>query len=131
MNTIFENKLIIKSEPIPNGWYATDWNGSETHKEIRRDLAEVEIAELRMRDEQAKKNAIEVQNRNLRYQYLNAYRKYQAAVNYGEFECSYEADQFIKRLYDKDWSALDNAPSQIKYFAGEVSYAESGLIRRF
>jgi len=62
---------------------------------------------------------------------LDAYRRYQAAVNYGEFERSYEADQFIKRLYDKDWTALDYVPSQLKYFAGEVGYAGSGLIRRF
>jgi len=66
----------------------------------------------------------------LRKAYLDAYRKYQAAANYGEFERVYAVDQFAVRLYNKDWAALDNTPAPIKYFLGEVGFGESGLVRR-
>jgi len=62
--------------------------------------------------------------------YLDAYRKYQAAVNYGEFERVPALDSFITRLLDKDWSAFDNVPKQILYFTGEKKFFESGLDRR-
>ena len=60
--------------------------------------------------------------------FLDAYRKYQAAVNYGEFERAPIVDEFIRRLYDKDWVAFENVPTQLKYFLGEVCLIESELI---
>lgn len=65
-----------------------------------------------------------------RAQYLDGYRKYQAAVNYGEFERVTAVDSFIESLRNKNWSVLNGIPSQIKYFTGEVGFAASGLIRR-
>jgi hypothetical protein len=63
-----------------------------------------------------------------RSKYLDAYRKYQAAVNYGEFQRVPAADYFIRRLRNRDWAAFDNIPAALKYFAGECSFAQSGLI---
>ena len=70
----------------------------------------------------------ETENKSRRSAYIDAYRKYQAAVNYGEFQRAPAADVFIGRLRNKDWAALDNIPGEIKYFAGECSLAASGLI---
>jgi hypothetical protein len=74
---------------------------------------------------------LEQGKRSRRSAYLDAYRKYQAAVNYGEFERVYAVDEFAGRLRGKDWAALDNVPSQLRYFIGEVGLSESGLIRRY
>jgi len=71
---------------------------------------------------------IEQQNKSRRANYMDAYRKYQAAINYGEFQRVPVVDYFIKRLRNKDWSAFDSIPSQLKYFAGQCSFAQSGLI---
>lgn len=65
-----------------------------------------------------------------RSKYIEAYRNYQAAVNYGEFERAYGVDEFIGRLRNRDWSALNSIPPQIRYFTGEIGLAESGLTRR-
>ena len=67
-------------------------------------------------------------DRARRANYMDAYRKYQAAVNYGEFERDYEVDVFIDKLYDKDWSAYDAVPPQLQYFSGEKTLAESTLV---
>jgi len=72
----------------------------------------------------------EQQHKNCRAGYLDAYRKYQAAVNYGEFERVPAIDSFIDNLRNKNWSVLNSIPPQIKYFAGEIGLAASGLIRR-
>ena len=71
---------------------------------------------------------IEQQKKSRRTVYLDAYRKYQAAINYGEFERVPAVDTFIAALRNKNWQALDYIPPQIKYFTGEVSFAQSGLV---
>jgi hypothetical protein len=72
---------------------------------------------------------IEMQTRN---RYLDAYRKYQASYNYSEFNIiSYEKnkiDDFIKVLRDKTWNNSTVVPAQLRYFAGEISFAASGLV---
>lgn len=73
---------------------------------------------------------IEAQYKARRSHYFDAYRKYQAAVNYGEFERVMVIDEVIESLRNKDWAALTAIPPQLKYFAGEVGFVESGLIRR-
>ena len=79
-----------------------------------------------MLDQSQTQHEIE-QNKVRRNTYLDAYRRYQAAVNYGEFERVPTVDEFVKRLYNRDWAAMDSAPSQIKYFVGEIEFASSGL----
>jgi len=69
----------------------------------------------------------EKQNKRHRTVYLDAYRNYQASVNYGEFQKVPAVDVFIKSLRNKDWTALNNVPMAIKYFTGECSLAQSGL----
>lgn len=64
---------------------------------------------------------------SMRNYYMNVYRKYQAAVNYGEFERVPAVDVFVANLRAKDWTALDNIPTQLKYFTGKIGLAESGL----
>ena len=71
---------------------------------------------------------IEQQNKSKRSKYMDAYRKYQASVNYGEFQRAPAVDYFIQRLRSKDWTVLENIPTQIKYFAGEIGLSLSGLI---
>ena len=126
---MFENKFIPKNDAIPQGWYGTDWAGSETHQEIRRDLTTTEIAELNAQNQIAEQDAVEAKNKSRRAQYLDAYRKYQASVNYGEFERVPAVDGFIECLRNKDWSAFNYVPPQIKYFAGEIGLTASGLVR--
>lgn len=75
-------------------------------------------------------SSAETRNKHRRKTYMDAYRKYQAAVNYGEFERAATIDGIIERLRNKDWTAFDSIPPQLKYFAGEVGFVESGLIRR-
>ena len=77
---------------------------------------------------QQEQERIEGDKKKARAVYLDAYRKYQAAVNYGQFERVPAVDAFIAALRNKDWTALNNVPPQIKYFTGEVSLAQSGLI---
>ena len=69
----------------------------------------------------------ETQNKSTRNRYLDAYRKYQAAINYGEFVRAAGIDAFIVALRNKDWTVLDNVPPALKYFAGECNFEESGL----
>jgi hypothetical protein len=102
------------------------------------DIDELEVGFLRQTDgglvldKAAVNNHIEtLVNKVKRTSYLNAYRKYQAAVNYGEFERVYAVDEFAGRLRNKDWAAMSNVPPQLRYFAGEVGISESGLIRRY
>ena len=78
--------------------------------------------------EKAKQAAIEQRNKVRRAVYMDAYRKYQAAVNYKEFKRIPAADKFIRRLRDKDWTAFENIPAEIKYFAGECNFDKSGLV---
>ena len=92
-----------------------------------RECTETEIAELRAQTAQAEAHALEAQHKALRAHYMDAYRKYQAAVNYGEFAPAPAVDPFIAALRAKDWTALENVPSALKYFIGEVGLAESGL----
>ena len=61
--------------------------------------------------------------------YMDAYRKYQTAVLFGEFQRVPAVESFIAALKNKDWSVLNNVPNGIKYFTGEVGLAESGLIK--
>ena len=80
---------------------------------------------------QSKKTAeIEQQNKYRRISYIDAYRKYQAAVNYGEIERAPNIDVFINALKNKDWEAFNNIPPQIEYFMGNIGFAESGLINK-
>lgn len=72
---------------------------------------------------------IEDFNKARRQRYIEAYRNYQAAVNYGEFERVITVDSFIDRLRSKDWTALIAIPPQIKYFTGEVGFTASGLVK--
>ena len=66
-------------------------------------------------------------NKVIRGRYMDAYRKYQAAVNYGEFTKKPVVDVFIDALKAKNWAALNNVPPQLRYFTGEAGFAESGL----
>ena len=77
------------------------------------------------------KTDIEAIYKSRRVRYLEAYRNYQAAVNYGEFERVPAIDIFIAQLRNKNWAVLNNVPPQIKYFTGEISLAQSGLIAKF
>ena len=52
--------------------------------------------------------------------YLDLYRKYQAAVNYGEIMRCSEVDLFIQKLKNKDWSAFNEIPKTLLYFKGEI-----------
>lgn len=83
------------------------------------------------RKQKIKDAEIEAKNLGFRNLYMDAYRKYQAAVNYGEFEQSAPVDIFISRLKEKDWTALNEAPPQIDYFLGKVTFAQSGLIKKY
>ena len=74
--------------------------------------------------------AAEAPNKEQRSRYIDAYRKYQAAVNYGEFAPVPAVDAFVAALKAKNWSALQNVPPQLKYFTGECGFSESGLISR-
>lgn len=65
----------------------------------------------------------------VRAHWLDAYRKYQAAVAFGEIKRDEGIEAFIKRLKDRDFTALSEVPSGLRYFAGEASWAESGLIK--
>ena len=99
-------------------------------KIVKATQQEVEVHAQKLEEIFAKSQAqseIE-QNRGRRITYLNAYRRYQAAVNYGEFERCHAIDEFIARLRHKDWRALDSIPNQIRYFMGETTLVESGLI---
>ena len=78
----------------------------------------------RKRVEQEK---VEYGNKSRRTVYMDAYRKYQAAVNYGEFQRAPVVDSFIAALCTEDWTVFENAPSELKYFIGEIGLAESGL----
>ena len=69
------------------------------------------------------------ENRAIRNRYLDAYRKYQAAINYGEFVRAAGIDECVTALCNKDWTVIDAVPPALKYFAGECSFAESGLVR--
>ena len=71
---------------------------------------------------------IEQQKKAQRVFYLDAYRRYQAAVNYGEFQKAPAVDYFIRSLRNKDWSVLNNVPPQLEYFAGKISLSASGLV---
>jgi len=73
--------------------------------------------------------ALETDNKSVRAAYMDAYRKYQAAVNYGEFEPVPAMDGFIAALRDKEWEVLKNVPLVLKYFMGGTGLAESGLIK--
>lgn len=66
----------------------------------------------------AKERLTEAQNKRKRGQLLDAYRKYQAAVMYGEIERNFEVDDFVIALKDKNWSVLNNIPKQLRYFMG-------------
>ena len=106
-------------EPIPNGM--------ELCRFFLRKINGVISIDTVMRD--AALNAeIESQKKSLRNRYMDAYRKYQAAVNYGEFQRVPAVDFFIRSLRNKDWTVLNNIPTALKYFAGECSFAQSGLV---
>jgi len=128
---MFINRYILKSEEVPQGWYVTDWAGSQTHKEIRRDLTQIEIIEWQNAKAAAEQKSFEAKNKSRRSAYLDAYRKYQAAVLFGEFERACVLEDFIEALRNKDWTAFNNVPSQIKYFTGEISFAQSGLVLKY
>jgi len=64
-----------------------------------------------------------------RQEVMGLYNMYQTATIYGQFEKDFRVDDWIKRLMNKDWEALKSVPSQLNYFAGKVSFEQSGLIK--
>jgi len=84
--------------------------------------------EVDTQKEIARQAEAELQNKFRRAVYLDVYRKYQAAVNYGEFQRAPAVDYFIRQLRNRNWAALNAIPPQLKYFAGETGLAASGLI---
>ena len=92
-------------------------------------LTESEISELQAQKELDEACVMEADNKILRICYMDAYRKYQAAVNYGEYQKIPTIDSFIAALQAKNWAALNSVPNALKYFTGECGFAESGLIK--
>lgn len=97
-------------------------------KKAVRLLNEIELAGLAAQEQARQAQEAERQNKARRAGYMDAYRKYQAAVNYGEFAPVIDADAFIMALRNKEWAAFNNVPNALKYFAGECGFAESGLV---
>ena len=64
-----------------------------------------------------------------RQEVMGLYNMYQTAVIYGQFEKDFRVDGWIKRLMDQDWEMLKTVPAQLNYFAGKVSFEQSGLIK--
>lgn len=65
-----------------------------------------------------------------RAHWMDVYRKYQAAVNYGEIERNKSIETFIQSLRNKDWRVLNDIPDALKYFDGKTGIKESGLITK-
>jgi hypothetical protein len=136
-----EDKLFIRTEPAvvavqEQGHYETVREYPNGGKDVRWvvDVPGVQAKEAQNIFEDIQvyvpytAEQLERQKKSRRGVYIDAYRKYQAAINYGEFQRVPAVDYFMRRLRNKDWSAFGNIPSQLKYFAGECPFAESGLI---
>ena len=109
----------LGAKDLTDEYWETLLQGERDGKEIYWDA---EYPKLRI------KVPTEAQNISRRTAYLDAYRKYQAAVNYGEFERVAAVDAFIAKLRNKDWTAYEDIPPQIQYFSGEIGFADSGLV---
>jgi len=62
---------------------------------------------------------VERQYERRRGQLLDAYRRYQAAVCYGEFPKDDTVAIFVQYLYNRDWSVIHKVPEKLKYFLSE------------
>ena len=126
-------------------------NGKEAAKEIyKQEVIEISQADLNeigvtkkfqdgrvvaMTDEEIAKRQKELHEsssqefQDRRQALMQLYNMYQTAVIYGQFEKDFRVDDWIKRLMNKDWEMLKTVPAQLNYFAGKVSFEQSGLIK--
>ena len=107
---------------ISQEYYDELFRGQESGLEIYDDNGYPRLRKHVVTAEEREEN-----NKYQRTRCIEAYRNYQAAVNYGEFTRTAAVDAFIAALRAKDWAALQNVPPQLKYFLGECTLAESEL----
>ena len=115
---IINGNTRIEVEDFNTRTHKYDWETNQVIELTYEEKQEFVLSDLQFNEQEKKRQ---------RLVYFDAYRKYQAAVNYGEFARAYEVDLFINRLKNNDFAAFEQVPPQLKYFMSEASFAESGL----